>query len=539
MHDQRGHVPGADHLPGEKEHGSHAPGHVGRCDDPRRTLGSNGNGHGGHANGHGHPADGHHGPAGRSGRPDGGASGRGPAPAPPVVLGLAEKRTALEQILQSATFVRGEQLRNFLRYICEMELSGRAGELSEYLVGVEALGRPAGYSTADDSSVRRRAHALRQKLEEVYNGELAGARVRIELPKGSYVPRFAAAPSDQPDPVALPAPGEGAAPRRLGRPATLWMAAAFAAGVLAATPFWARGRSAVSADPDLVAGWGPLAEPGANVLLCLSTPVHLGLLPYPEGPLPPHVSLIPLESDFVHWYRLRYPLLPEERLAAHRATGPVRLGEVMGLVTLTRTLDRMGVDYQIAAEKNVAFPALRGRNVLLVGNPEYSFAASKLLERAVWSITYDPSKRERIVQARSDGASPAAFVPVRDSNAFLSEVFGLITVLPSDGALGRRPARTVLISCTNSAGCQAAMEYFASPAEMRALRERFRLEQGTDSPPAYQVVVRTRVHTSQAISGEYEAHLVLTGAHPPGRASEAIAAVAAEPEVRASNPGRP
>lgn len=101
-----------------------------------------------------------------------------------------EKRAALAQVLQSTTLERADQVRNFLRYICDMELAGRGAELSEYLVGVEALGRPSGYSTAEDSTVRRRAYALRQKLEEVYRAELADAHVRIEVPKGGYVPRF-------------------------------------------------------------------------------------------------------------------------------------------------------------------------------------------------------------------------------------------------------------------------------------------------------------------------------------------------------------
>ena len=37
---------------------------------------------------------------------------------------------------------------------------------------------------------RRRAYALRQKLDRVYADELTEAKVRIEVPKGSYVPRF-------------------------------------------------------------------------------------------------------------------------------------------------------------------------------------------------------------------------------------------------------------------------------------------------------------------------------------------------------------
>ena len=75
------------------------------------------------------------------------------------------KRAAMEEVLQSATFVRASQVRNFLRYICEMELAGRASALHEYLIAVEAMGLPSSYSTDDDSSVRRRAYALRQKLD--------------------------------------------------------------------------------------------------------------------------------------------------------------------------------------------------------------------------------------------------------------------------------------------------------------------------------------------------------------------------------------
>ena len=107
-------------------------------------------------------------------------------------IGDGEKRAALEEVLRSATFVRASQVRNFLKYICEMELAGRGHTLHEYLIGVEALGRPTAYSTEDDSSVRRRAYALRQKLAEVYSKELTAARIRIDVPKGSYVPRFTA-----------------------------------------------------------------------------------------------------------------------------------------------------------------------------------------------------------------------------------------------------------------------------------------------------------------------------------------------------------
>jgi hypothetical protein len=115
----------------------------------------------------------------------------------PVILD-AEKRQALEQVLQSVTFLRASQVRNFLRYVCEMELAGRGATLHEYLIGVEALGRPTAYSTDEDSTVRRRAYALRHKLTQVYAGELANAKIRIDVPKGSYVPTFSRQAPAQP-----------------------------------------------------------------------------------------------------------------------------------------------------------------------------------------------------------------------------------------------------------------------------------------------------------------------------------------------------
>ena len=95
-----------------------------------------------------------------------------------------EKRRALEAVVRSGGFARSDQLKRFLRYICEMEMAGRAGEISEYTIGTEALGRPAGYTPGDDSSVRSRAYALRQKLAEYYETENPGAEIRIELRKG-------------------------------------------------------------------------------------------------------------------------------------------------------------------------------------------------------------------------------------------------------------------------------------------------------------------------------------------------------------------
>src|SRR5581483_5243287 len=101
-----------------------------------------------------------------------------------------EKRQAMQRVVASKTFSRSDQLRSFLRYICEAELQGRAQELNEYVLGVSVLGRPASYSPAEDSCVRSRAYELRNKLKSYYRLEAPDDPIQIEIRKGAYVPQF-------------------------------------------------------------------------------------------------------------------------------------------------------------------------------------------------------------------------------------------------------------------------------------------------------------------------------------------------------------
>src|SRR5512139_4162960 len=103
---------------------------------------------------------------------------------------VKEKREALELALNSRTLHRAEQLKAILRYIVEQDLAGHTGDLNEHLIGVEVLGRPPGYSSSEDSSVRTRAYELRQKLERLYLLEARDAPVQIILPKGAYAPQY-------------------------------------------------------------------------------------------------------------------------------------------------------------------------------------------------------------------------------------------------------------------------------------------------------------------------------------------------------------
>jgi hypothetical protein len=116
-----------------------------------------------------------------------------------ATISAEEKSQALQRVLQSRTFARSEQLRAFLRYVCEAELNGRAREINEYMLGVTVLRRPAHYSPADDSIVRTRAYDLRSKLRIYYAEEGTDDPVRIEIERGGYIPQFERVQRPPPD----------------------------------------------------------------------------------------------------------------------------------------------------------------------------------------------------------------------------------------------------------------------------------------------------------------------------------------------------
>ena len=101
-------------------------------------------------------------------------------------------RIQLLKILQSDGFVHAPRMRRFLEYIVQKTLAGRAHQLCEYSIGISVFGRDESFEPGLDPIVRNDARRLRQKLVEYYlrsHGE-DDSQVRIEIPKGGYVPVF-------------------------------------------------------------------------------------------------------------------------------------------------------------------------------------------------------------------------------------------------------------------------------------------------------------------------------------------------------------
>jgi TolB-like protein len=99
-------------------------------------------------------------------------------------------RHHLGEIKTSHAFAGSKRSQDFLQFIVERALQSDFDSLRERMIGVEMFGRPIDYDTGNDSVVRVKATEVRRKLAEYYLEAPEKSSVRIELPRGSYVPRF-------------------------------------------------------------------------------------------------------------------------------------------------------------------------------------------------------------------------------------------------------------------------------------------------------------------------------------------------------------
>ncbi|MGO9402948.1 MAG: tetratricopeptide repeat protein [Terriglobales bacterium] len=102
----------------------------------------------------------------------------------------SEVEAELQRILSSPTFRNAPRHCRFLSFVVWKALAGEKETVKEYLIGLEVFDRPAGYDPSSDPIVRAEARRLRSRLADYYTTLGKLDHVRIELPKGTYVPVF-------------------------------------------------------------------------------------------------------------------------------------------------------------------------------------------------------------------------------------------------------------------------------------------------------------------------------------------------------------
>ncbi len=404
-------------------------------------------------------------------------------------------------MLASETFARSEQLRSFLHFVCDRTLAGRGKEINEYSVAVEALGKPNGFSPSEDSAVRRSAYELRQKLQKYYESERPNAHLRIELPKGSYTPRFVengGKPAESP-PLAPLVP----APNLVRLLAAALAISLLGCAVLGILVF----RSAAPAhlDPLVRQAWEPVAKPGGEALVSVGTTLHLIVRPYMTS-VAEGLLKYPAPPELYALYRQHRPLPPGLELSMHAVDNSVQMGHTQ-IVAITATILRlMGTAAQILPERSISAPAMRGRNVIAIADPQNSNLAAHRLENTPFTLDFSEKDQDVVVKERT--GAHRIWAGKRGPDKRYTEVYGLISVLPGEGeATG--PHRMVIFSGLTSVGAHGAAEFFSQPDSLRTLRAHLATEGISGFPAAYQVLVRCRSDDTLLLATEYVTHRVI------------------------------
>jgi len=133
----------------------------------------------------------------------------GPSLSNELVIGAQTEVVLLElsRIERHPLFVTSPGLQRFLRYIVEETIAGREDDLKETYLGVILYGKQPTYDPREQPVVRVAASRLRGRIAEYYALEKPHG-IRIDLPRGSYIPEFipCAAPDVPPTPLSSSSP---------------------------------------------------------------------------------------------------------------------------------------------------------------------------------------------------------------------------------------------------------------------------------------------------------------------------------------------
>jgi hypothetical protein len=446
-----------------------------------------------------------------------------------------ERLLALQQILQSKTFSGCETIQQILRFIVEKSIADRVGEIKEYTIATEVLGRPKEFNSKDDNIVRVQVHRLRKKLDEYYKGEGARDSVQIFIPRGHYYPQYQRPQLDSPP--QLPQLGQlPQLPESNGQEA---------AGIEATATAVITPPDAKPAPYSMIFTWRGLAiamivlnlsliayhfirseregQPSASTQLARSlAPLWQPFISTGNPPLIVFSNALFLMSEQGDLYRYyaetnhslsmgaQVPSLVglERRGSVPNHDGPyyyfdsyTGIGEVVGAGKIAHLLARSGQDFLIQRSRITSYEDIRNHNVIFLGaSLEDSILGKLPVESDL--VFEEPMGDEFVAKLSIRDRHPAPGKPAiyefqRDEKTkALQSEYALISLLP-----GVMPNQHILILAgLSTLGTQAASEFAASEASMLTLEKVWNTAGGRAPLPLYfQALLEVQIRDGIAV----------------------------------------
>jgi hypothetical protein len=416
-------------------------------------------------------------------------------------------RAQIDRVVRSKAFEASEVHRHLLQYLAEKSLSGEAERLKEYVIGLEAFGKPPSYDPKHDSIVRLQAGRLRQKLTAYYQTEGTGDTVIVTLPKGGFKLDVKEA-LEVAEPVRESGPrfwshrkiAIGMAGALLGM--TLWAAVATVQLVrLKHETAGAVGRW----NPELESIWAPFLESNRTTLICLGTPLFVRF---------PNLGFFrdPRSND---WQDIQKSDRITEVRKAYGAAGEIipwyaytGAGEASAAVLVSNLLSTRKQEISLTRSNLLSWEQLVDDNVVFIGPPKFNLQ----LESA--SLAQDIVIEADGIRNLKPRPGEPAFLEDHMVAGKLSEgeTHALISSLPGPSGTGH----LLVVAGNASADTLAAGQWLTEPWRASELARHLRTKSGA-LPRYYQVVLKVAFKQGIPVKSSYVLHHVIEAPAPPVR----------------------
>ncbi|MBI4877889.1 MAG: hypothetical protein HY822_24930 [Acidobacteria bacterium] len=398
-----------------------------------------------------------------------------------------DKQQELDHLLHSGVVRERTQLHSLLAYLGTKAIEEPAEPLKEYTIGVEALGKSGDYDPRLDPTIRVEVAKLRRRLKEYYQEAGAERPVKLEIPKGVYLPVFSSA--------STPARTGRSVPRSWG----FWLAAvAVIASVAAIAVGWSgrRGNTARLA-PELEAFWEPHFSERTPTLLVLGAPMFyrtaFSFYRATRVNRPEDLEGNPEAQEILSI------LKPQEPHPVYHFVG---IGEAEALFHITRLLAGRGAPLMVERSSTVGWQDLKGRHAIFLGGRKFNPQIPEFPYKAKFEAV-----ERRIVNLEPKAGEPSEYLSMSlPPNGDITEKHALISVYP-----GFTPnTRFVTLECSSTEGTLAAAEFLIRPdmlAQLISRRIPLRPERGVYR--SFQVVIAAKFNKGVVVGLSYKTHRVL------------------------------
>lgn len=432
-----------------------------------------------------------------------------------------------KRISRSRALSRSERLPRLLLYICRMYLAEREEELNEQRIGIAVFGRAPSYDPAVDSIVRSHATRLRQRLELYFSTEGASEPLRLEIPRGGYLPKFFSAeevpiaePVLQPIPID-PSPESAPSLNSLTKPdreesksipqKLIGWGIAFASGLLVAFLLTGHIRPHAAARETDQQTHGPssierkfwesflgsnrrtLLVTGDSGLVLYETYAHteISLSQYLSG------SYLQAQPS---WRQLDIPSQTLADLGGRRYTSMVDLE----LITkLTHLPGWSNTGDEVVFARDLRSDQLEKANLILVGSRQANPWVS-LYEPAMNFVLRRNEKGEFFFVNRHPLAGEKEmYSPSNDDTGIgVPSVYGLIAYLPTNGGQGR----VLILGGLWMSGTESAGNFILNDQQFTKFLSSIVQKDG--SIPPFELLIRTKAFGGNAVTSAVVAQRV-------------------------------